>query len=227
MFPAAAERKISLSKVIDRPRLIDARIRIGPSADYEGERTVPESQYRELESRVDALVNESYQKGLREGDQGGYNRGLDEGKAEARRIIGQIQPLLTEIVKRKNEIYLSAEEDIRKLAMIIAEKVIGTQAQCCQELVLDTVKRSLPLLLERSRLTIKVAPEQEQFMNDNFGRILDMDKDLKEVKIESDRRISPGGCILETSSGRVDARIEKQLEVLTTALQKQSETAGN
>lgn len=227
MSLAAAERKISLSKVINKPRLIDARIRIGLSADYEGERTVPESQYRELESKVDALVNESYQKGLREGDQGGYNRGLDEGKTEARSIVGQIQPLLTEMLKRKNDIYISAEQDVLELAMLIAGKVIGTQADNCRELILDTVRKSLPLLLEKSRLTIKVAPTQEQFMKDNFGKIIDMDKDLKEVKIEADRRISPGGCILETSSGRVDARIEKQLEVLTTALQKQFETAGN
>ncbi len=216
-----------MSKVIDKPRLIDARIRIGPSADYEGERTVPESQYRELESKVDALVNESYQKGLREGDQGGYNRGLDEGKTEARSIIGQIQPLLTEMVKRKNDIYISAEQDVLDLAMIIAGKVIGSHAENCRELILDTIRKALPLLLEKSRLTIKVAPAQEQFIKDNFGKIIDMDKDLKEVKIEADRRISPGGCILETASGRVDARIEKQLEVLTTALQKQFETAGN
>jgi flagellar assembly protein FliH len=216
-----------LSKVINRPRLIDARIRIGPSDNYEDERTVPESQYRELEAKVDALVSESYQKGLREGEQAGYNRGHEEGKAEARRIIGQLQPLLTEMVNHKNDIYLSAEQDVLELAMIIARKVIGSKAESCQELILDTVKKSLPLLLEKSRLTIKVAPEQEQFLNENFGNILDMDKDLKEIKIESDRRISPGGCILETSSGRVDARIEKQLEVLTTALQKQSDSAGN
>jgi flagellar assembly protein FliH len=227
LFPAAAERNISLSKVIDRPRLVDTRIRIGPSDAFEGERTVPESQYRELESKVETLANEGYQRGLREGDQAGYQRGLSEGKVEAQRIINQLQPLLTEIVNHKNQIYHSAEKDVLELAMILAKKVIGIRAECCQELVLDTVKQSLPLLLEKSRLTIKVAPEQEKFLNDNFANILEMDKDLKEIKIESDRRISPGGCILETSSGRVDARIEKQLEVLTTALQKQSDNTGN
>ncbi|MBD3217210.1 MAG: hypothetical protein GF310_02960 [candidate division Zixibacteria bacterium] len=210
-----------MSKVINRPRLIDTKIRVGPSDEKSRESMVPESQYRELEKKVDALVQDAYHRGLQEGKQGGYNQGLSEGKAAAQQVIDQIQPVLTEINRTKNQIYTSAEKDILDLAMTIARKLVGALAQDHQELVLDTIKKSLPLLLEKSKLTIKVAPQQEEFIKEQFDSIMAMDSDLKEITIEADRRINQGGCVLETSSGRIDARIEKQLEVLTSALKKQ------
>jgi flagellar assembly protein FliH len=182
---------------------------------------VPESQYRELEKKVDALVQDAYHRGLQEGKHGGYNQGLSEGKAAAQQVIDQIQPVLTEINRTKNQIYTSAEKDILDLAMTIARKLVGALALEHQELVLDTIKKSLPLLLEKSKLTIKVAPQQEEFIKEQFDSIMAMDSDLKEITIEADRRIEQGGCVLETSSGRIDARIEKQLDVLTSALKKQ------
>ncbi len=210
-----------LSKVINRPRLIDTKIRVGSVDEKSRESMVPESQYRELEKKVDALVQDAYHRGLQEGKQGGYNQGLSEGKAAAQQVIDQIQPILTEINQTKNQIYISAEKDILELAMAIAGKLVGDLALNHRELVLDTIKKSLPLLLEKSKLTIKVSPQQEDFIKEQFDDILEMDSDLKEITIEADRRINRGGCVLETSSGRIDARIDKQLEVLTSALKKQ------
>jgi len=216
-----------LSKVITKPRLSESRILIGFDQNKPEERMVPESAYRELEVKSRLAAEEGYRRGFEEGKKIGYNEGLSLGKAESKAIADQIQPLLSDIVRQKNEILLSAENDLLNLALIIAQKIISSLAATHQELILDTIKKSLPILLEKSRLTIKVAPEQEEFVRQNFENILALDRDLKEIKIESDRRIGAGGCILETASGRVDARIEKQLEVLTSALEKQIPTPEN
>ncbi len=216
-----------MSKVITKPRLSESRILIGFDQNKPEERMVPESAYRELEVKSRLAAEEGYRRGFEEGKKIGYNEGLSLGKAESKAIADQIQPLLSDIVRQKNEILLSAENDLLNLALIIAQKIISSLAATHQELILDTIKKSLPILLEKSRLTIKVAPEQEEFVRQNFENILALDRDLKEIKIESDRRIGAGGCILETASGRVDARIEKQLEVLTSALEKQIPTPEN
>ena len=216
-----------MSKVITRPRLGEGRIPIGIDQNKPEERMVPESAYRELEVKSRLAAEEGYRRGFEEGKKTGYSEGLSHGKSESKNITDQIQPLLSDIARQKNEILLFAENDLLNLALMIAEKVVGSLASSHKELVIDTIKKSLPILLEKSRLTIKVAPEQEEFVRQNFENILSLDRDLKEIKIESDRRIGPGGCILETVSGRVDARIEKQLEVLTSALEKQIPTPEN
>jgi len=216
-----------LSKVITKPRLSESRILIGFDQNKPEERMVPESAYRQLEVKSRLASEEGYRRGFEEGKKIGHNEGLSLGKTESKTIIDQIQPLLSDIARQKNEILLLAENDLLNLALTIAEKIVGSLAAAHQELVIDTIKKSLPILLEKSRLTIKVAPEQEEFVRQNFENILSLDKDLKEIKIEADRRIGPGGCVLETTSGRVDARIEKQLEVLTSALEKQIPTPEN
>lgn len=213
-----------MSKVITKPRLSESRIPIGFDQNKPEERMVPESAYRELEVKSRLASEEGYRRGFEEGKKTGYSEGLSHGKAESKNITDQIQPLLADIARQKNGILLLAENDLLNLAMTIAEKIVGSLTAVHQELILDTIKKSLPILLEKSRLTIKVAPEQEEFVRQNFENILSLDRDLKEIKIEADRRVGPGGCILETSSGRVDARIEKQLEVLTSTLEKQIPT---
>ena len=41
-----------------------------------------------------------------------------------------------------------------------------------------------------------------------------MVESLENVRIEEDSRVDPGGCIIETSFGDIDARIQTQLQVL-------------
>jgi len=227
LFPDVVERKILLSKVITRPRFIEQKISIGDDPDKPEIRVVPESQYRTLEQSVESQVGESYRKGFEEGKQAGHSEGLTSGRSESKSITDQLQTILGEIICQKNEIMITAESNLLQLSLLLTEKIIGSISSSQQELVLDTIKKSLPILLEKSRLTIKVAPEQESFVQQNLENIMTLDSDLKEIKIEADRRVGVGGCILETFSGRVDARIEKQMELLTTALTKQLSSVEN
>ena len=151
-----------MSKVITRPRLGEGRIPIGIDQNKPEERMVPESAYRELEVKSRLAAEEGYRRGFEEGKKTGYSEGLSHGKSESKNITDQIQPLLSDIARQKNEILLFAENDLLNLALMIAEKVVGSLASSHKELVIDTIKKSLPILLEKSRLTIKVAPEQEE-----------------------------------------------------------------
>jgi flagellar assembly protein FliH len=216
-----------LSKVITKPRFVEKRIPIGDSPDTPRIRVVPETKYMALEQSLESRVEESYRKGVEEGKQAGYSEGLVTGKSESKAITDQLQPMLGEIVRQKNEIINRSETDLLQLVLILTEKIIGSITASQQELILDTIKKSLPILLEKSKLTIKIAPEQEDFVSKNLENIMALDSDLKEIKIEADRRVGVGGCILETSSGRVDARIDKQIGLLTSALTRQISSDEN
>ena len=181
---------------------------------------VPESDYLELQQKLNTIGEENYQRGVQDGFQRGKKEGMSQGKAEANAIIQQFQSILKEITIQKRTIFDTLETDLFNLAVTIAGKVVGSIAERDQELVLDSIKKSLPLLLEKSKLKIKVAPEQESFVNEHLEQIIASDRDLKEIQVEADRRISRGGCILETSSGRVNSGLEKQLEILEKELSK-------
>ena len=48
---------------------------------------------------------------------------------------------------------------------------------------------------------------------------------MKNLSILEDSQVEPGGCVVETNLGYVDARIETKLELLEKALIK-AETSG-
>ena len=220
LSPDVAERKISLSKVISHPRFVENKIPIGFDPNQIQIRMVPESDYLELQQKLNTIGEENYQRGVQDGFQRGKKEGMSQGKAEANAIIQQFQSILKEITIQKRTIFDTLETDLFNLAVTIAGKVVGSIAERDQELVLDSIKKSLPLLLEKSKLKIKVAPEQESFVNEHLEQIIASDRDLKEIQVEADRRILRGGCILETSSGRVNSGLEKQLEILEKELSK-------
>ena len=220
LSPDVVERKISLSKVISCPRFVEDKIPIGYDPDQIKIRMVPESEFLELQQKLNSIGDENYQRGLQDGFQRGNKEGLNQGKADANGVIQQFQSLLKEIITQKQTIFDSLEKDLFDLALTISQKVVGVISERDQELVLDSIRKSLPLLLEKSKLKIKVAPEQEDFVNEQLEQIMASDKDLKEIQVEADRRISLGGCILETSSGRVNSGLEKQLEILEKELSR-------
>lgn len=228
-----------MSKIIASAHIHENRIPVGRIEKVVKERVVREGVYLELKEKLEAEVAQSYQKGLHKGiEQGrqeGYSEGLNVGQAEARKIeaqanqteqqarqtIEQFKSLLAEVNNQKNNLYLSAEREVLELAILLAGKIIRTYAQEDQSIVLDTIKQALPILVEKSNLVLKVAPDQEKFIRENLEEIMMMDNELKKVKIETDRRVGVGGVILETDSGRVDARLEKQLETLVEAVKKE------
>lgn len=211
-----------MSKIITKPRYVGHKVRIGPQLDQPQEKMVPESRYRQLEQKLNTIADESYGRGLQEGQKNGFESGLKQGKADANQVISQMQPILADITRQKNTVLKTAENDLLELALSIVGKIIPAIAERDKEVVLSTIQKSLPLLLEKSKLTLKVAPQQEQFIREHLEDILAMDSDLKEIKIEADRRVAAGGCILETSSGRVDGRLEKQLATMADALRGQA-----
>jgi len=221
LSPDAEAKKILLSKVLSNPRLQDQPIPIDLGHDLPEVRMVPESKYLELQRDFQNAVHQNYQKGYEEGNRKGYAQGLAAGKNEARQIISQLETVVADVVRQKKSILINAEKELLNLVMLLTEKIVGGLAKVHQDLVLETIHRAVPILVEKSRLIIKVSPEQVEFVQQQLSRILEFDQDLKEIRIEADRRIAAGGCILETSSGRVDARLEKQLEVLFDALTRQ------
>ena len=58
------------------------------------------------------------------------------------------------------------------------------------------------------------------FISENLDRLNEMDDRIQKIDIETDRRVGPGGCMLDTESGNVDARIETELQNIEDALRQ-------
>jgi len=175
---------------------------------------VPEADYKRLQERAQKEKEEAYKNGHADG----YQMGLSKGMEEANRTTGVFNKLINDVKNNQEEIYQDAELEVIGLVIALTRKIITAKAEIDPEIVIGSVQKAVKLLLDKSSLHIKVSPEQIGFIRENLNRLYALDDSIQKIELEPDRRVGMGGCIVETESGNVDARIEKEFEHITDAL---------
>ena len=105
----------------------------------------------------------------------------------------------------------SVEADAVDLALRIAEQAIGAAIAADPELVVEAVRGALRRLVERDRVLILVNPDDLELVRDHVARLVGELGGIEHCEVQSERRVRPGGAIVRTSEGEVDATLETKL----------------
>lgn len=165
-----------------------------------------------------------------EGRAQGYAEGLERGRAEARReaagILEAAGNLARCIAQRERAIVEQAERDVVDLALTAAERIVRKRVREDAEIAVAVVREAVARVSGARQVRVRVSPlelEAVRSRRDEFMELLDAAAALEVVE---DPRISPGGCVVETPTGNVDARIEEQIEAVRRTLQDGLEQRG-
>lgn len=126
----------------------------------------------------------------------------------------------------RKEIYLYAEKMTVNLALAIAKKVVCHEIATNNEVVLNVVKEAVKKVVDHGRIIIKINPSDLQFIKNSDHGFLNFVDNIKNITFEEDEAISDGGCIIETDFGNIDARIEKQFQVVDEAFKCEALARG-
>ena len=138
----------------------------------------------------------------------GYNQGLQEGLAQLSEKI-----LETELTREK--ILGDAEPQIIQMVMDIAEKVIGREVE--KGAVVDVVKQAISQAVGK-KITVRINPLDVPFLREREKELFHVVDQTQSVNIKEDEQIPPGGCVVETEMGAVDARLDTQIMAVKKAL---------
>lgn len=149
----------------------------------------------------------------------GYNQGFEEGKTEAQNtlrveieaMMSEASAVLQQAYTEKERIVQEAEPFLVDLSCAIAEKVIDKQLDLEPEYTIELVKKSLSRKREQGILTLCVAPSQFAFVQavrEELSLVIDSQAELQ---ILPDPTVQDKGCVIRSSYGSVDARIDTQL----------------
>ena len=105
----------------------------------------------------------------------------------------------------------SVEADAVDLALKIAEQAIGAAIAADPELVVEAVRGALRRLVERDRVLILVNPDDLELVRDHVARLVGELGGIEHCEVQAERRVRPGGAIVRTSEGEVDATLETKL----------------
>ena len=155
-------------------------------------------------------------------EQEAYARGRQAGIEEAQERFGRSADALArgleEISRLRESLLHNSSQDMLRLVMTIARQVLQAETTVRRDLVLKTIDRALQAAVQADHHHILVSPEDLEIVQENKPLFLAGISGLKNLTIQADPDIAPGGCRLESEIGAVDATIDGQLEEIRRTL---------
>lgn len=115
---------------------------------------------------------------------------------------------------------LEMQQQVLPLALKAAKKIVGEAFKADPQLIVDVVMQTLKPVVHSSEIRIIVSKEDWQKVEDNKAELKKMMEQIESFTIEEREDITPGGCIIETESGIINATIENQWRALEAAFEK-------
>lgn len=141
----------------------------------------------------------------------GYELGRSEGLASATEQIVSLAHI-------REKFYSTAEPEMIKLVMNIAEKVIGKMVREHEGAIKSIVRQAVESSLGE-RITVRLNPEDYKIVTSDEFEFKDIFDRNKRIVFKEDDTINKGGCVVETEVGTIDARLETQLKAIKKALE--------
>ena len=169
------------------------------------DRTVEGAEKIAEEARAQALAD-------------GRAEGLAEGKSEAQKIIAEAEAIRGRAAAEKEEMLAGSQGDIARLALVAAGKIVRREIQVDPDCVFDMIAEALGRVKGEDSAVLQVNPKTAAVLEENTARLISASQGVREVRIVPDPSLEPGDCLVESSRGSVDARIETKIANLERAV---------
>jgi flagellar assembly protein FliH len=146
----------------------------------------------------------------RDGHSDGYANGLHEAQAAMAGMIGTLGEIVEAARAERHVLLASAEPELVRLAVGIAERVLHQQIALDHGVVVEMARAAIARIVDRERITVRVNPADIEQMRGHREELLALG-DVKNMRVIEDQRVDRGGVILETDAGTIDAKISTQL----------------
>lgn len=189
----------------------------------EESRIIMEDAQEEIDIKRTELLEEAKQirqDSLAQGYQDGIKQAQQAIEADRQLAIEQSQQIREEARLHKLAIIKSSERDMMRLILAIAKKVINTEIKINTQIIVNIVREAISYLDTPENINVYINPQ-------DLEKVLEAIKEqsLKEIgskdlniQVHEDIRIEAGGCLIESESGNIDARLENRIEIIENAI---------
>ena len=186
-----------------------------------GEKIVPQEEFSTLCSAQELLktVQEEalqYKKEvtaeIEKEREAAFQQGFEEG------LLSLNQHLLM-LDKELRHIREDVQKKILPLALKAARKLIGEELRLHPDRIVDIVLTSLKPVTQHRKVTIYVHHDDLAELEKSKQKIKKMFEHLESLSIQERDDIEPGGCMIETEAGIINAQLENQWRALESAFE--------
>lgn len=139
-------------------------------------------------------------------------RSLDE-------VAAEVTELLVAARAAVNAERVAAKKAVVLLARKMAEKIVGHAVEVDASVLADIVAQALSAAgAQKASAVLRVHPEDLSALQATRGKWLSGLGAKADVRLVADPAVGKHGCVVETAVGRLDARLQTQLDALERAL---------
>ena len=164
---------------------------------------VPERPAPGSAPTIDAVREQAFEEG--------FAAGVAQAQSQLDGPAGALAAAAEQLQALRADAAASVEADAVDLALRIAEQAVGAAIAADPELVVEAVRGALRRLVERDRVLILVNPDDLELVRDHVARLVGELGGIEHCEVQAERRVRPGGAIVRTSEGEVDATLETKL----------------
>ena len=149
---------------------------------------------------LEARIAQAREQGYREGEAAGAQKAA----ARVDPVLARLAQTIEQVAAARSKVRREAEEDVVKLALAIARRVLYRELSIDPEAILGLVKAALDRLEARDIHRLRVSPAEADLLR----RRLDLPA---AIEIVADASLERGAAIFETGRGSLDASVQTQL----------------
>lgn len=211
--------------IMSQPKETTVNFRI---SDLVAQQTgIQELEHQAVEKRIEQKALERLKEIQEDAYKEAYDLGMDEGRqkgfTEAKELIAQRLTHLNSIIEKlsriKVDILQRNEIQIVDLLYHMASSVAMFEVQKNNERIIPVLKQAMESLQKDETMLIKVSDSDKESiekLKEISGQEFEF---LNRSKFESSVSIKPGGCIIETNYGLIDATLEERIAKLLRAIE--------
>lgn len=177
---------------------------------------------RQILRESEDLAAEIRKKALEESEELRY-QAHNEG---TERALCEFESNLIESREIRERVWRETEKDLLRLAVRLAEKIVGHEIKTDSETIANIVATALQNARQQEKLTVHLNPSDLPAVEKKLAKFSPIGR-VRFLDFVADPLVSSGGCLIESEVSTIDARLETQLRVLERALLSQSEGEGS
>lgn len=128
--------------------------------------------------------------------------------------LEHVAKLEEEIPKVRKEF----ERVLVSIALGTAKKIVGREMELSENVIVDIVANALKPVASHKKITIYVSKQDWAVLEKHKPELKKLFEALEAFSIRERSDIAPGGCIIETEGGIINAQLENQWRTLEKAL---------
>jgi flagellar assembly protein FliH len=191
----------------------------------------PQDQNEELEDIGPPLI-EITEDELNQKISNAFNAGLKEGKELTERglvnVFRALRASSETIHNLRDKIFRESEDELVKLIVLVARKVIIREVSQDRSILVDVVQNALAGLSAREEITVRINPDDYLLVTAGRDALLYKELLNERLLLKPDPSVAAGFCLVDTVMGTIDASLEGQIEQIYRSLleQRTSPAAG-